>query len=63
MAFHTRVVSWGLSDLLRDGPVRRIRARARQRSAERKREAEKRLSPASPKSNSGRFLAPLPSQR
>jgi len=63
MAFHTRFVSWGLSDLLRDNPVRRVRARARQRSAERKREAEKRLSPASSKSNSGRFLAPLPSQR
>ena len=62
MAFHTRFVSWGLSDLLRDGPVRRIRAKARRRAAARRGEAEKRPS-TSTKSNSGRFLSPLSSQR
>jgi hypothetical protein len=62
MAFHTRFVSWGLSDLLRDGPVRKIRARARRRAASKTVEAEKRPS-APAKSKSGTFLTPLPSQR
>ena len=62
MAFHTRFVSWGLSDLLRDGPIRKIRARAKRRSGRKNVEAEKRP-PASTKTSSGRLLTPLPSQR
>ena len=62
MAFHTRFVSWGLSDLLRDGPVRKIRARSKRRAAEKSAQAEKRP-PAPAKSKSGKFLTPLPSQR
>jgi hypothetical protein len=62
MAFHTRFVSWGLSDLLRDGPIRKIRARAKRRAGGKSVEAEKQPS-ASPKTSSGRLLTPLPSQR
>jgi hypothetical protein len=62
MAFHTRFVSWGLSDLLRDGPVRRIRARAKRHTAQK---SVERAQPASApaKSTSGKFLTPLPSER
>ena len=62
MAFHTRFGSWGLSDLLRDGPIRKIRARAKRRATQKSGEAEKRPS-APAKSNSGQLLSPLPSQR
>jgi hypothetical protein len=62
MAFHTRFVSWGLSDLLRDGPIRKIRARSKRRRGQKSGEAEKRP-PASAKTNSGQFLSPLHSQR
>ena len=62
MAFHTRLVSWGLSDLLRDGPVRKVRSRAKRRAAAKSGEADKRPS-TSARTKSGQFLTPLPSQR
>jgi len=61
MGFHTRFVSWGLSDLLRDKPMRRIRSRAKRRFVLKSAPAAER--PSAPARSQSGLLTPLPSQR